>query len=214
MSIESPSTELISSLRPGVPTFPSNVGGSPIQLDPGARLGQSFDSMRQTMKAQVSKRIARKHGNVFLRADFADLGGYEQVGHALRQLVRDGRLVKIGSGLYARARPSMLDGIPTPVRGLRALADEALRRLGITTAPTRFEQDYSAGQTTQVPAGRRLAVNRRVRRKIGYNGVTMSFERSRPSRPWAGYGGHSERPGRQGPRNRSLPAHRKIPGPG
>jgi hypothetical protein len=133
------------------------------------------------MKAQVSKRIARKHRNVFLRADFADLGGYEQVGHALRQLVRDGRLVKMGSGLYARARPSMLDGTPTPVRGLRGLAAEALRRLGIRTAPTRLEQDYSTGKTTQVPSGRRVAVSRRVRRKIAYNGVIMSFERARRS---------------------------------
>jgi hypothetical protein len=36
----------------------------------------------------------------------------------------------------ARARPSTLDGTPTPVKGLRALADEALRRLGVQTAPT------------------------------------------------------------------------------
>lgn len=28
---------------------------------------------------------------------------------------------------------------------------------------------------------RRVAVNRRVRRKIGYNGVLLSFERARPS---------------------------------
>jgi len=88
--------------------------------------------------------------------------------------------MKIGSGLYARARRSALDGTPTPTKGLRALADEALRRLGIKPAPTRLEQDYSAGKTTQVPSGRRVAVNRRVRRKIGYNGVVLSFERARP----------------------------------
>jgi hypothetical protein len=140
-----------------------------------------FDSMRQTLEAQLWKRIDRKRGDVFLRADFEDLGGYDQVGRALRQLVRDGRLMKIGSGLYARARPSALDGTPTPAKGLRALADEALRRLGIKPAPTRLEQDYSAGKTTQVPSGRRVAVNRRVRRKIGYNGVVLSFERARPA---------------------------------
>ena len=140
-----------------------------------------FGSMRQTLEAQLWKRIDRKRGNVFLRADFEDLGGYDQVGRALRQLVRVGRLMRIGSGLYARARLSALDGTPTPAKGLRALADEALRRLGIRPAPTRLEQDYSAGKTTQVPSGRRVAVNRRVRRKIGYNGVVMSFERARPA---------------------------------
>ncbi len=140
-----------------------------------------IDSMRETLKTQVSKRIDRKRGDVFLRADFDDLGGYDQVGRVLRQFVRQGTLLRIGSGLYARARPSTLDGTPTPVKGLRALADEALRRLGVQTAPTRLEQDYSAGKTTQVPAGRRVAVNKRVRRKIGFNGVLVSFERARPS---------------------------------
>src|SRR6266851_373585 len=103
-----------------------------------------FDTMRETLKTQVSKRIDRKRSDVFLRADFSDLGGYDQVGRVLRQFVRQGKLLKIGSGLYTRARPSMLDGAPTPVKGLRALADEALRRLGIQTAPTRLERNYSA----------------------------------------------------------------------
>ena len=137
--------------------------------------------MRQTLESQLSQRIDRKRRAVFLRADFADLGGYDQIGRTLRQFVRDGRLMKIGSGLYVRARPSVLDGKPTPVKGLRVLTDEALRRLGIKTAPTRLEEDYSAGKTTQVPSGRRVAVNKRVRRKIGYNGAVMSFERARPA---------------------------------
>ena len=140
-----------------------------------------FDSMKQTLESQLSQRIDRKRRAVFLRADFADLGVYDQIGRTLRQFVRDGRLMKIGSGLYVRARPSMLDGKPTPVKGLRVLTDEALRRLGIKTAPTRLEEDYSAGKTTQVPSGRRVAVNKRVRRKIGYNGAVMSFERARPA---------------------------------
>ena len=137
--------------------------------------------MRQTLERQLSEQIDRKRRAVFLRADFADLGGYDQVGRALRQFVRDGRLMKIGSGLYVRTRPSMLDGKPTPVKSLRVLADEALRRLGIKTAPTRLEQDYSADKTTQVPSGRRVAVDKRVRRKIGYNGAVMTFERARPA---------------------------------
>lgn len=125
--------------------------------------------------------MTRMRRDVFLRADFAALGGYDQIGRALRNLVARGSLLKIGSGLYVRARPSTLDGSPTPVKGLRTLADEALRRLGIRTGPTRLEQAYGAGRTTQIPSGRRIAVNKRVRRKIGYSGVLLSFERGRPS---------------------------------
>ena len=132
------------------------------------------------LEQRLIQRIDRKRGDVFLRADFADLGGYDQVGRILRGLVRKGRLLKIGQGLYTRAEPSILDGSPSPLKGLRALAAEALRRFGIETAPTRLEQAYNAGQTTQIPAGRVVGVRKRVRRKIGYNGTYVSFERARP----------------------------------
>src|ERR1700686_4503807 len=105
----------------------------------------------ESLEERLEKRIARKRGDVFLRGDFDDMGGYDQVGRALRQLVRKGRLLKAGYGIYARARPSSLDGKPTPTKGMRALAAEALGRLGIETVPTRMEQAYNAGKTTQVP---------------------------------------------------------------
>ena len=75
----------------------------------------------------------------------------------LRELVRKGRLVKVGQGLYARARPSMTSGEPVPVGGLSALK-EALRRVGVETLPSRLEQAYNAGKTTQVPTGRVVGV--------------------------------------------------------
>ena len=132
----------------------------------------------ENLETRVLKRVARKRGDVFLRDDFSDLGGYDQVGRALRCLVRTGRLVKIGHGLYTRAAPSPFDGTPAPVKGLRTLAAEALGRLGIETAPTRLEYANNTGQTTQVPAGRVVAVTKRVRRRIGYNGTFLSFERA------------------------------------
>ncbi len=132
----------------------------------------------KTLEARLRKRIDRKRGNVFLRTDFSDLGGYDQVGRALRGLVRKGKLLKIGQGIYTRATPSPFDGTPAPVKGLYSLATEALGRVGVESAPTRFEQTYNAGKTTQVPAGRVIAVRKRVRRKIGCKGIFMSFERA------------------------------------
>lgn len=131
----------------------------------------------ETIETRMMKRIGRKRGDVFLRSDFKDLGSYDQVGRVLRGLVCKGRLLKIGHGLYTRAEASPFDGNPAPVKGLRALAAEALDKLGVETAPTRFEQDYNAGKTTQVPTGRVVAVRGRVRRKIGYNGIFLTFER-------------------------------------
>jgi hypothetical protein len=134
----------------------------------------------ETLETKLLKRIDHKRGDVFLRADFGDLGGYDQVGRGLRQLVREGRLVRVGQGLYARARPSLTNGEPVPVGGLTVLR-EALRRVGVETLPSRLEQAYNAGETTQVPTGRVVGVNRRVRRKIGYGGFSLSFERAGPA---------------------------------
>ena len=133
-----------------------------------------------TLEAQLLKRIERKRGDVFLRADFVDLGGYDQVGRALGALVRKGQLLRVGQGVYARATPSPFSGAVVPVKGLATLT-EALARLGVETAPTQLETDYNAGRTTQVPTGRVVGVTKRVRRKLGYNGIYLSFEHARPA---------------------------------
>ena len=54
-------------------------------------------------------RISRKKSAVFLRDDFEDMGGYDQVGRALRDLARKGVLVRVGYGLYAKATASMFN---------------------------------------------------------------------------------------------------------
>ena len=63
--------------------------------------------MIQTLEVRLLNGITRKRGDMFLRADFNDLGGYDQVGRVLRGLVREGELMKIGFGLYARATPCL-----------------------------------------------------------------------------------------------------------
>ena len=130
----------------------------------------------RTLSYKIAARIQRKKALVFVREDFVDLGGYDQVGRILRELARDGKLIKIGYGLYAKTRKSTLTGQLVPLAPLPTLAKEALARLGIETAPSRLEKDYQAGRTTQVPTGRLIAVKGRVSRKISYGGVHVSFE--------------------------------------
>src|SRR5580698_2558749 len=131
----------------------------------------------ETLEARLSGRIKRARRDVFLRSDFDDLGGYDQIGRVLRDLVRKGLLLKIGHGVYSRAIASSLNGKLYPPHGLRTLK-EALHRLGIETEPTQFELAYNAGRTEQVPTGRVVAVRKRVRRKIGYDGFFLGFERA------------------------------------
>ncbi|MCK5285199.1 MAG: hypothetical protein KAJ86_06415 [Alphaproteobacteria bacterium] len=131
---------------------------------------------RKTLESRITIRIARKKCAVFLRSDFDDLGGYDQVGRVLRDLVAKDLLMKIGYGLYAKTRKSTLTGQIIPNKPLPQLAKEALKRLGVKTAPSSMERDYNAGRSTQIPTGRMIAVKGRVSRRIGYNGAYVNFE--------------------------------------
>lgn len=132
----------------------------------------------QTIESRILRRIARKKSNVLLREDFIDLAGYDQVGRALLQLIGKGKIVKIGYGLYAKAKVSSLTGEALPVESLPMLAREAMKRLGIKVIPTRAELDYQAGRSTQVPTGRLIGVNNKISRKIGYKGASVYYERA------------------------------------
>lgn len=132
---------------------------------------------KRKLEDKILVRVALKKGDVFVREDFADLGGYDQVGRAIRNLVRRGALIKIGYGLYARTKVSPLDGAVIPAKIVSDLAKEALQKLGVKYFPSTLEQDYNAGQTTQVPTGRLIAVSGRITRKIGYNGANIFYER-------------------------------------
>lgn len=52
------------------------------------------------------ERIARRRDDVFLTREFRDLGGDDQMLRVLRGLVQEGRLVRLGYGVYGRAETS------------------------------------------------------------------------------------------------------------
>ena len=114
---------------------------------------------------------------MFLRSEFDHFGSAAQVGRALRLLLLGGVFVRLGVGVYAKARPSMLTGKPIPVRPLEVLAPEALNKLGIEVLPSRLAQDCNAGRSTQLPAGIVLNIGkRRTTRKLGFNGTAVQYE--------------------------------------
>lgn len=52
-----------------------------------------------TVEERLEQSLKRSKANVFLRKDFDKLGGYDQVGRALREVTRKGKLVKAGYGV-------------------------------------------------------------------------------------------------------------------
>jgi hypothetical protein len=120
----------------------------------------------QTLRERIEKRIASKAGDdVFLPREFADLGGEDQVLRALRGLVRDDRLMRLGYGVYARAIVSRLSGEPIlySANGLLSAARQALDKLGVKWEPTEAERAYNEDRSTQVPVNPVVRVKGRFR---------------------------------------------------
>lgn len=130
-----------------------------------------------TLQNKIAARIISRKDNIFLRSDFEDLGGYDQVGQALKKLVLQEKLVKIGYGLYSKTKISFISGQLTPIASLPILAKEALKKLGVKTCQSSLEKEHSLGLSTQVPTGRLIGVVGRVSRKIKYKNAYIGYER-------------------------------------
>ncbi|NEP57104.1 MAG: hypothetical protein F6K31_08780 [Symploca sp. SIO2G7] len=130
----------------------------------------------KTIQAQIADRIACSQDQVFTRQDFKDFANYKQIGRSLSQLVAKGQIMKIGYGLYAKAGISPLSNRIVPLRGLRDLATEALKKLNIEVVPSSYDRAYNEGRTSQIPTGRVIGVKKRTARKIGYDRKYVTFE--------------------------------------
>lgn len=127
---------------------------------------------------RIKRSLANRNADVFLRADFMPFGSQAQVGRALTELQNKGALVKLGVGVYAKAKPSVLSGKPIPIRPLEVLVPEALKKLGIQVEESRQTREYNSGISTQVPTGVVFRVGkRRIQRKLGFNGKLVQYER-------------------------------------
>ncbi len=129
------------------------------------------------LKDKIKYRVKRSKDSVFLLKDFDDITDRNQTGRILRELIKDGVLMKIGYGLYSRCKKSEISGRVLPEKGLIRAGKEALKKLGIKTYPTTYETMYNNFQSTQVPTGRVIGVKSRITRKIAEGGYSLKYER-------------------------------------
>ena len=129
------------------------------------------------IEERLKRAIALRRDDVFVRSDFAHFGSSAQVSRALRQLVANGALVKLGIGVFAKAKPSAFSGKPIPIRPIEILAPVALQKLGVKVKAGRAARAYNAGSTQQIPAGIILDTGRRrITRKLGFGERYVSYE--------------------------------------
>jgi len=129
---------------------------------------------------RIKRSVQRRHELVLRPADFQAFGSEASVKRALKELVDQGLLVRLGVGLYAKAKRSVLSGQPIPACPLEVLGPMALAWLGVELRESTRTREYNAGRTTQVPTG--IVVNtgrRRITRKIGFNGKFVEYEHER-----------------------------------
>lgn len=122
-----------------------------------------------TINRKVQTRVKRSKGSVFLRSNFKDIADYDQVGRALRELVQEGLLIKIGYGLYARARINRITGsaMADNPSGSDGVVIEAMEKLGVEYQLDDLSRMNLSGDSTQIPAKVKIIPkNTRFTRKI------------------------------------------------
>jgi hypothetical protein len=119
-----------------------------------------------TIASKVTTRINRSKRYVFERADFADIAGYDQVGQLLR----------IGYGLYTKARENRITGklMPASPAGADGVILEAIEKLGVEYQFDEFTQRSLNGESLQVPASFKIMTNSRFKRKIVVNNSAIN----------------------------------------
>ncbi|MFY0403704.1 DUF6088 family protein [Pantoea dispersa] len=121
-----------------------------------------------TIKARMQSRLKRSKRYVFTRDDFNDLAGYDQIGRVLRELVNEGQLLKVGYGVYTKARKNAITGkvMPAAPGGSAAVVIETLERLKVDYRLIGASDAYNSGKTTQIPASMQIKTSPRFKRTL------------------------------------------------
>ena len=138
---------------------------------------------RYSLKDRMVRSIALRKGEVVMRADFERMGSPSQISRVLKALMAEGKIVRLGYGTYAKARPSSLSGKPVPRVTLAELALETLEKLNVPATLGRAQRAYAEGRTTQIPVRTTFDTgNRRITRKITVGISTVRYENNYSAR--------------------------------
>lgn len=106
-----------------------------------------------TLAQRIRRKLSRIDNNIVMRKDFDRLGGYEQVGRAIRELVHKNELVRMGYGVYAKVDHRQKDDI-----SVESLTKEALSRLNVDVD----------GVTVQGHSNITFHIHNKITRKLSY----------------------------------------------
>lgn len=124
--------------------------------------------------------VRRRHGQIVLRSEFAELGSASQVSHALKALQRDGKLIRLGAGVYAKAHKDKDTGEILPLADFETLAQETASKLKMGLA-TKNQSADGAMKGLKFPRTSYLldTGRRRVSRKLSLGDRTVAYVNDR-----------------------------------
>lgn len=127
--------------------------------------------------SKVRAYVQNMQSDVVLRSEINALGEPRQVSRALRALVDDGMLIKIGLGVYAIAETSQYINKPIIKAGFANACIQALNKLDVKWEPGKVIKDYNEGRSQQVPVQVVVRLKSRCRRQFSYRGRQLIIER-------------------------------------
>lgn len=134
---------------------------------------------------RIDSRVAAQPGTVWTPVDFLDVGPRAAVDKSLQRLTADGKLSRIGRGLYYRAGTNTLTRKPT-TPDVRAIVDAIARRDQSRIVVDGLTAANDLGLTTAVPARVTVLTDARLR-PIQMGKQRIVFQTVAPRRLyWAG----------------------------
>ena len=131
------------------------------------------------LKTRFLRSLGNRKGEVLLRRDLAGWASPSQLTRTLQAMLNRGVIVRLGYGVYAKAKPSLLSGRPVPRQPLEVLASETFQRLAIPAAPGGALQAYAQGSSPQIPMQAVFRTgNVRCNRRLGVGSRTIRYERN------------------------------------
>lgn len=128
------------------------------------------------LEKRIQYRIKKSKDAIFMLSDFLDLSDRDQIIRALRKLIKIGLVLKVGVGVYVKAEKSVITGEYIPQLSLSEIGQLVAKKLKIKTIPNKYELWYNQGKITQVPTGYVIPILGRINRKIGFNGIFITYE--------------------------------------
>lgn len=138
--------------------------------------------MTVNTKTKMAMSIASSRSNVFLRSSFDRFGSSSRVTRAIQELIKEGKLIRLGYGVYAKTAPSSISGKPIPRKPLESLVQEAFEALGVKAQLGKAAARYAAGESTQIPMALVVSIkDSRIQRKFRLGTREVIYEKDLPA---------------------------------